>query len=200
MRFSSTCLFVFSISLASCSSHLAVSSQDKYEQSVALREIREELADIKHGLNNTQVELHILEEQCRSKENDYKKINISSSQDIKVSALEKKVSLLSTNVGQTADYLNECRAKILELEKIVEHQNSLLTEIISLKSSLSSLTSSLQKNKHSTTSTYKVKAGDSLEKIARIYKVSLQSLKEENNLSSTKIIVGQELKIPGSSS
>lgn len=198
MQLSSTCLFIFAASLASCSSHLAVSSQDKYEQSIALREIREELADIKHGLNNTQVELHILEEQCKSKESDYKKVHVSSSQDTKVLALEKKLCLLSTNIAQTADYLNECRAKILELEKIVEHQTALLTEIVGLKSSLSSLTSSLQKTKEGPL-TYKVKAGDSLEKIARGHKVSLQALKEENNLSSTKIIVGQQLKIPGSS-
>lgn len=196
MRYYSTCFLLCSLCLMGCSSRLAVLHQDKHDNSLALREIREELADIKHELNNTQVELQILEEQYKTQEKDSKKTNSSSTQqDPRISALEKKLTQLSNHGNQTSQYLNDCHAKIAELEKSLEHQNALLTEIVQLKSNLSSLTTSLQKDKLDT-SLYKVKAGDSLEKIARIYKVSITSLKEENNLSNNKIMIGQELKIP----
>ena len=62
MNYYSTCL-ISCFFLAGCSSHLTGSHQDKHDHSIAIRELREELADIKHGLNNTQVELQILEDQ-----------------------------------------------------------------------------------------------------------------------------------------
>lgn len=196
MKYSSTCFFISSLFLASCSSHLSVLQQDKHEHSIAVRELREELADLKHGLNNTQVELQILEEQYKTQESSSKKTTSSgSSQESKIAALEKKISQLSNNAAQTTQHLTDCHIKIAELEKTVQHQNALLTEIVQLKSSLTSLTNSLQKAGREDT-VYKVKAGDSLEKIARLYKISVTALKEENELSNNKIIIGQELKIP----
>jgi LysM repeat protein len=44
--------------------------------------------------------------------------------------------------------------------------------------------------------TYRVKAGDSLEKIARAHQVSIQSLKQANGLTTDRIIVGKNLVIP----
>lgn len=44
--------------------------------------------------------------------------------------------------------------------------------------------------------TYKVQAGDSLEKIARTQKVSVQALREINQLTNDRILVGQTLKLP----
>lgn len=43
---------------------------------------------------------------------------------------------------------------------------------------------------------YIVRAGDTLERIARRYGVTIKQLKEYNQLSSDKIIVGRKLKIP----
>jgi LysM repeat protein len=42
---------------------------------------------------------------------------------------------------------------------------------------------------------YKVKEGDTLEKIANDYDVTIDNIKEWNSLKSDKIIIGQELKI-----
>ena len=43
--------------------------------------------------------------------------------------------------------------------------------------------------------TYTVKSGDNLAKIANDYEVEISDLKEWNNLSSDKILIGQKLKI-----
>ncbi|MBU6410081.1 MAG: LysM peptidoglycan-binding domain-containing protein [Verrucomicrobia bacterium] len=43
---------------------------------------------------------------------------------------------------------------------------------------------------------YTVKAGDTLTKIARRHGVTIRAIREANNLSTTRILVGQKLKIP----
>ncbi len=43
---------------------------------------------------------------------------------------------------------------------------------------------------------YRVKPGDSLEKIAKRHKISLESLKKANSLSDDRIMIGQDLQIP----
>ena len=47
-------------------------------------------------------------------------------------------------------------------------------------------------------STYKVKSGDTLSKIAKAHKTTVQELQRLNNLSTTQIRVGQVLKLPQS--
>ncbi len=44
--------------------------------------------------------------------------------------------------------------------------------------------------------TYTVKSGDTLTKIAKAYGTTVKAIESENNLSTTKIKVGQKLKIP----
>ena len=45
---------------------------------------------------------------------------------------------------------------------------------------------------------YSVKSGDTLTKIAKAHGVTVKALESENDLSTTKIKVGQKLKIPAS--
>jgi LysM repeat protein len=48
-----------------------------------------------------------------------------------------------------------------------------------------------------TATSYTVKSGDTLHKIAKHFGTSVKAIEAENNLSTTKIKVGQKLKIPG---
>ncbi|HWY31238.1 MAG TPA: LysM peptidoglycan-binding domain-containing protein, partial [Candidatus Acidoferrum sp.] len=48
-----------------------------------------------------------------------------------------------------------------------------------------------------TATSYTVKSGDTLHKIAKRFGTSVKAIEAENNLSTTKIKVGQKLKIPG---
>jgi LysM repeat protein len=211
---SSTCVFLFSLFLAGCSSHLAVMQQDKHDTSIALDEIRIELADLKHSLNNTQVELQILDEQVKSQDQVLQKGKTASGSsntlsDTKIAALEKKLNLvekqqekifsemkqLTLHANQTSSSLSQYKSKINDLENSIHDQNQRIEEVVQLKSTLQSLTMAM-KNPASTSGVYKVKPGDSLEKIAKSHQTSVDAIKKANNLTHNKILVGQELKIP----
>ncbi|MBI5346294.1 MAG: LysM peptidoglycan-binding domain-containing protein [Chlamydiae bacterium] len=66
-----------------------------------------------------------------------------------------------------------------------------MEEIAKLKGTLEMIASSIKDP-----SVYKVKQGDSLEKIAKANNVTVDALKKYNRLENDLIVVGQELKIP----
>ena len=211
LKKASTCFVLLTLLTTSCTSHLAVLEQGRNDSTIALHEMRSELADLKHALSNTQVELQILEEQVKAQDPYSKKGKIASSaplSDSKLAFLEKRLSSieqmqekihadlkqLSTHANQTSSCLTQYSNKISELEKNAQYQQKLVAEALDLKSSFKNLASSLKNEPGEVV--YKVKAGDSLEKIAKIHKISLEALKKENDLTHSKILIGQELKIP----
>lgn len=202
-KYSTWALFLLPFAISSCSSHMAVLQQDKYENSVALNDMRAEIADLKHDLNSARVEIQILEEQVQSQEALSKKSKgpvVTS--DNRVPLLEKRLAQLeqsqekvqtdlkqlSSHANQTTSYLQQYSVKINEVEQKIR-------DVGDLKSSLKAFTTSLS-SEGGNASTYRVKAGDSLEKIARNHKVSVDALKKANQLSQNKILIGQELAIP----
>ncbi len=99
--------------------------------------------------------------------------------------------------------LNDYRQRIAELEKNMVQQNS---NISNLQSALASIIDIIKNTESAPEKAevlssepgekiYKVKAGDSLEKIAKQNQTSVKKLKELNNLTSDQIIIGQKLKI-----
>ena len=140
----------------------------------------------------------------------------SANLEAKIQSLEATSQSLLGDLRQFKVYSNETTAalaqykqKIGELERIIEQQNQNLGH---LQAAMQSLMDALQgkpaentkpvamnsisSSKGSSGTTYKVKAGDSLEKIARAHQVSIQSLKEANGLTTDRIIVGKNLVIP----
>jgi LysM repeat protein len=207
LKYSSWALLLVSFTLTSCNSHLAVLQQDKHESSIALNEVRAEISDLRHELNNARVEIQILEEQIQEQENQSKKPATPSLTDSKLPQIERRLILveqmqekiqgdfkqISSHANQTKTCLQQYSKKIAELEVNQEHQSRLIRDVGDLKTSLKSFTTSLASER---TTTYRVKAGDSLERIARNQKTSIEALKKANNLSHDKIMIGQELVIP----
>lgn len=198
MRTYSTWGFSLILLMSSCSSHMAVLQQDKHENSIALSEMRIEIADLKHTLNNTQVELQILEEQVKNQEALLKKTKSTPSTaptEGKLSFFEKRLSSIEqiqekiqTDLKQLSSHANQTSSCLTQYNVKISHLEQTIKDILDLKSSLKTFTSS--------TELYTVKPGDSLEKIAKTHKVSVESLKKTNQLSHNKILIGQELKIP----
>ena len=200
------------MSLCSCSSQLAYLHKDKYDNSAALDEMRIELSDMKYALNNAQVEIEILEEKLRQQESSlqYNKQHPSTlALDLKISSLEQKISHIESLQNKIcAEYkhlfsqskdnshaFNQYHAKLKLLESdLLDHQK-LLQDLSDLKPTIRAISEAL-KIKNSSVAIHKVKAGDTLEKIAKAYQSSVDAIQKENQLSSSKIVLGQDLKVP----
>lgn len=157
-------------------------------QDVVVEELRSEIADLRHNLHGADIEIKLLEEKL---ENQSHTKTDTTAIDRKLALLEKNLEKLNSDLlslkafaTQTTSSLTQYRDHILEL-------NRKLDEVGKLRSTLSQMAKTT-----STAQTYQVKAGDSLEKIARLHNISIEALKRENKLSSDKIIIGQELTIP----
>lgn len=100
---------------------------------------------------------------------------------------------------KAGDTLSAIGARYHTSYKNIMSWNHLKTTKIKVGQKLTIKTnSSSSKASSITSSTYKVKAGDTLSRIGKKYGVSYKSIMSWNNLKSTKIRVGQKLKINSS--
>lgn len=183
----------------------------------ALRELRDGMDDLRHEMTNHTSEIQVFEETLNTYEvtidglrqqivdgartNQQVVKERTDQLDMRLSSLESNLRGLiadmqqfKTHSQENAALLARTKQKIDELEKLIEAQNQ---NVENLQSAMGSLSDVLQINKGDTSAkTYKVKPGDSLEKIARHHQTSIYILKELNNLTNDKIIVGQTLKLP----
>jgi LysM repeat protein len=182
------------------------SSQDEGRQTTfVIDELRMELADLKHTLKATQVEFSLLEEKVKStdkSDNKLKEINAH------LALLEKKITQLSqvqdktlsdlrqlsSHANQSSAAFNQFQQKLSDYEHEIQGQNRKLDEVNKLKGTLTSISKAMSPKPAQ--KTHKVKAGETLEKIARLYNVKSQTLKKLNGFESDRIAIGQEIQIP----
>jgi LysM repeat protein len=109
---------------------------------------------------------------------------------------------LKTQANDSVTVLGQYKQKISELENLLQAQNQHMQNLEAALQSMMEVWQAKEAareiaNQASELSkTYKVQPGDSLEKIARAQKVSVQALRDANQLTNDRIIVGQTLKIP----
>jgi chromosome segregation ATPase len=187
----------------------------------AIREMRDSLEYIRHEVNNHETEIRIFDEKMKNFDlivdsvrdqvcdtsRQHKELMKGNSAilESKIQALEATSKSLITDLKQFQIHSNETtalliqyRQKIGDLEKSVDQQNQ---NIENLQAAMRSLMEVFQgKPQSSSVATsdkiYKVKSGDSLEKIARAHQITIQALKAANSLTSDKIVVGKTLIIP----
>lgn len=136
----------------------------------------------------------------------------SSSQESKVASLEATnkgliadITQLRTHANESATVMAQSKQKIVELERLIEQQNQ---NIDNLQAALRSLMEAMnttsktvgsistEASSSSSDKIYKVKNGDSLEKIARAHNTTVRAIKDLNQLSNDRINVGQTLQMP----
>ena len=192
-------LFVYSCSPLKSSPH-----DERYQWELTLHEVQTNLDELKHEIHCFKTEFQIIDGRIKSYENTIANIKHQGidqlSQQIqslekKWSALEKttstdskELSELLTHANETTAALTQFKDRIQELEEVILHQNRKFEDLSKLKGNIESLTLGFK--------TYKVKPGDSLEKIARAHKTAVEKIKKANHLDQDLIVVGQELKIP----
>jgi peptidoglycan DL-endopeptidase LytE len=164
-------------------------------------ELRLEIDDLKHALHTTQVDLSLLDE--KHKKQDNQEAGGLSSLSLQVSSLEKKVLSLETTLNKISSdlrtlntALSQTTTQIHQVETQLSSQDERLNEVNKLKGTLTSIAKAVgNAPTSSSTNTYRVKRGDSLEKIAKDHHTSADALRKINHLSSDRIIVGQELRV-----
>ncbi len=170
-----------------------------------LDEFRIELDDLKYGLNAIQVEVNLLDERSKKQDRSLVQSKDSALFSSQVQALEKKISQLEKTLEKAANDLRslntttaQALSKIQELEKNFISHEKRLDDVVKLKGTLASISQAISQRSPeapSSTKPYRVKAGDSLEKISRNNHISVETLKKINHLASDKIVVGQELRL-----
>ncbi len=182
---------------------------------LTLHEVQTNLDDLKHDTNCFQTELQILDGRIKYYENtltslkqhdlekQQAKIDQLSQQvqnlEKKWSSLEKmhqqeaqELRDLTSHANETTAALAQFKDRIGELEQEILSQNRRFDELAKLKGSIEHLARGFSGD----FKPYKVKPGDSLEKIARIHKISVDQIKKLNGLDQDLIVIDQELKIP----
>lgn len=201
---------LIALAALSCALPLHARPQSGYYANPEIDELRIELDDIKYALKTTQVELGLLDEKLNKQNNALKgQSSGSSSLSHQIATLEKKVGSLEKTLEKAANdlrtlntALNQTFSKIQNIETNISSHDKRLDEVAKLKGTLTSISKAMGQQSPSSTSTsktYCVKAGDSLEKIARNNKSSVDAIRKINNLSNDRINIGQELRLPNDS-
>ena len=201
---------------------LSARPQSGFYANPEVDELRVELDDLKHALHTTQMELGLLEERLKKQDTALagfkgqsagkQEVSLSllssqvSSLEKKVNGLEKTLEKAATDLRTLSTSVSSSLAKIDGLENGLSSHDKRLEEVSKLKGTLTSISKAIgQRSAPEATvvansTTYRVKAGDSLEKIARIHRTTADALRKINRLSNDKIVIGQELRLPDGSS
>lgn len=158
-------------------------------------EMKTEIADLRHSLHGTEVELKLLEEKFESREMASPKGDVVSLQR-KIALLEKTVDKMSTDLKSLMSYANQTTTSLSHYRDQIQEIDRKLGEVSKLRSTLSQMSKTYAAPEPVAQNTYRVKSGDSLEKIARMHQTTAEALKKSNQLTSDKIVIGQELTIP----
>lgn len=201
--------------LASCTPLKSSPNDERHQVELTLHEVQTNLDDVRHDINCFQTELQILDGRIKYYENtlaalkqhDLEKQQTRIEQlSVQIQALEKKwlsleknqgrdseeLGSLSSHANETTAALSQFKDRIGELEQEIHSQNRKFDELAKLKGHIEMLAKGIQGD----FKLYRVKPGDSLDKIARAHKTSVDKIKKCNNLDQDLIVVGQELKIP----
>jgi len=187
-------------------------------ESVTLRNMQENLEGMRHSHRNQENQLREFDQKFETLEtiidslrkqlNDSSKAHkdhlssSTSSLESKVGDLELAVKGTMADLRQFKDHANETSAALVQYQQRLRDQEKRLDQqtqmIDNLQSALKSVTEILSKETdESTAKIYRVKSGDSLEKIAQAHQTTVKAIKELNSLPNhDRIIINQKLKIP----
>lgn len=199
------CLILLLGAAVSCSPLKSSPNDEKHRLELTLHEVQTNLDDLRHDINCFQTELHIVDGRIKHfentlaslKQNDLEKQQGKIDRLIaSIQALEKKWASLEKTQGEEGK----------ELQTLTSHANETTASLAQFKERIGELEQELfsQNRKFGELAKgslgkwllYKVKPGDSLEKIARLHKTNVDKLKKINDLEQDLIVVGWELKIP----
>lgn len=189
------------------------------DSQTAVREMRDTIEFLRHEVENHEAELRMFEERVNNQEqtiaslrqqvldaNQANKDLVKSSAanwDGRIAGVESAnkglvadLKQLKTHANDSGDAISHDKQRISELEKIVSMQNQ---NIDNLQAAMGSLMEALKVKDGvalDSSKEYRVRSGDSLDKIARMHNTTVRAIKELNNLPNDRIVVGKVLIMP----
>jgi len=203
--------------LYGCSPLTSSVHDEKHQLELTLHEVQTNLDDLRHDINCFQTELQILDGRIKYYENaltTFKQEDLEKHQ-VKIEQLTRELQSfekrwssaekarfsdsqeliqLSSHAKETTASLFQFKERIEELEKELAMGQRRFEELGKLKTNIEALGKAIRKT--DSAKVYKVKPGDTLDKIAKAQHSSIEKIKKLNNLEQDLIVVGQELKIP----
>lgn len=187
--------------LMSCSTQFAMRKEEAADPRNALiEELRVALVETKQELSAQKIDLELLENKLAQLG---KRLDTNAQPNQRLIYLEKAqertaqdLRTLNQHTKETVDALSELRQQLGAIDQRLREGGERLSELAHLRNTLSQLTKTIANNGQNVAKIHRVRAGESLEKIARNYQTTIEEIKKVNGLSSDKIFDKQELKIP----
>lgn len=195
----------------------------RYGYDEEIREMREGLDTIRHEVSNHETELQMFTERVNNQESTISSMRqqmldanqsnkdlvkgSTTSVESKITNLESSnknlisdLQVIKSHANETSSAIGTFKQRLVELERTLSQQNQ---QIENLQAAMRSLMEALQEKdggvdtaKESGSKLYKVKSGDSLDKIAKAHNTTIKAIKEINGLTTDKIVVGKNIKLP----
>jgi LysM repeat protein len=191
-------LALVAINLSSCSPMRSSAHDERHLWELTLHEVQTNLDDVRHDISCFKTDLQILEERTRSSESALASLKQEQGQ---VAKLSQQLANLEKKWG-AQDKLKQTD----ELQKLLAHANETTLALTQFKERIQELENELlsqgrkfdkiAKKETSPSNHYKVRPGDSLEKIARAHNTSVEKVKKLNHLETDRIVPGQQLTLP----
>lgn len=193
------------------------SSPQEARLELMMREVQTNTDDLRHDVSRVQTELQILDGRIKTYEHalaTFKQQDLEKQQSRldallnQVEALEKSCSSLirhqesggeearklMLHANETSVALSQFKARLIEIEKEMQVQKRGSEDLLKMKGRFEALAKHLHVVQDC--KVYKVRPGDTLEKIARLHKTTVERIKQINDLEQDLIVVGQEVLIP----
>jgi hypothetical protein len=197
---------------ASCSNLVVSQRSDKQQMEFSVQKLKNEIEDLKHEMKAHQIEVGILEGRILNHEEDLsylqardhpgkiggRSLDNATLTEKKILEIErtmehliKRFDRIDIESKEIAKAVGLYKQKFQEVEKFFQSQNESVQELGRIKKSIKEI-----KEESSEVTFYRVKAGDSIEKIARQFGTTPEQIKKINQLHNDLILVGQEIRVP----
>jgi LysM repeat protein len=154
-----------------------------------------EIRIIEEKLTNQLVILESIRDQFQDTTQSQKDLvkNSSVSLENRILSLESSLKSITADLRQMQNHGNETANALKQYKQKIADQGD---SIDTLQKTLSTLMEAMQVSASSSTKSYTVQSGDTLEKIAKRHKSTVREITNLNNLQNAKIFIGQTLRLP----
>lgn len=179
---------VLILPLSACSPLASSPFEGKHQLELTLHEVQTNLDELRHDVSCFQTEIQILDARLRKSEHTQEGGTSLEQIARDLRSMEKKLTSIEKSRENS----------LQDLRDLTTHANETTLALTQLKKRLEELETDLLASHRTTDSSipYTVKSGDSLEKIARAHKTTVDRIKKLNKMEQDMIVVGQRLKIP----